>query len=77
MAGLDREFKELLISVTTVIIGFWAIVQLTSGLIWDWNGWKALEPQSYPPCEVNNFFQFTPLSKVLEITRNSRNPKEP
>ena len=59
MAGMDREFKELLISVTTVIIGFWAIVQLTSGLIWDWNGWKALEPQSYPPCEVNNFFQFT------------------
>ena len=58
MAGMDREFKELLISVTTVIIGFWAIVQLTSGLIWDWNGWKALEPQSYPPCEVNNFFQF-------------------
>ena len=37
MAGMDREFKELLISVTTVIIGFWAIVQLTSGLIWDWN----------------------------------------
>ena len=58
MAGMDREFKELLISVTTVIIGFWAIVQLTSGLIWDWNGWKVLEPQSYPPCEVNNFFQF-------------------
>ena len=58
MAGMDRDFKELLISVTTVIIGFWAIVQLTSGLIWDWNGWKVLEPQSYPPCEVNNFFQF-------------------
>ena len=59
MAGMDREFKELLISVTTVIIGFWAIVQLTSGLVWDWNGWKAIEPQSYPPCEVNNFFHFT------------------
>ena len=59
MAGMDREFKELLISVTVVIIGFWAIVQLTSGLVWDWNGWKALEPQSYPPCEVNNFIQFT------------------
>ena len=59
MAGMDRECKELLISVTTVIIGFWAIVQLTSGLVWDWNGWKAIEPQSYPPCEVNNFFHFT------------------
>ena len=59
MAGMDREFKELIISVTIVIIGFWAIVQLTSGLVWDWNGWKALEPQPYPPCEVNNFIQFT------------------
>ncbi len=59
MAAMDREFKELLISVTIVIIGFWAIVQLTSGLVWDWNGWKVLEPQSYPPCEVNNFIQFT------------------
>ncbi len=59
MAGMDREFKELLISVTVVIIGFWAIVQFTSGLVWDWNGWKVLEPQSYPPCEVNNFIQFT------------------
>ena len=59
MAGMDREFKELLISVTVVIIGFWAIVQLTSGLVWDWNGWKVVEPQSYPPCEVNNFIQFT------------------
>ena len=59
MAGMDRDFKELLISVTVVIIGFWAIVQLTSGLVWDWNGWKVVEPQSYPPCEVNNFIQFT------------------
>tara|TARA_B100001113_G_scaffold333859_1_gene312065 strand:+ start:741 stop:1610 length:870 start_codon:yes stop_codon:yes gene_type:complete len=59
MAGMDREFKELLISVTVVIIGFWAIVQFTSGLVWDWDGWKVLEPQSYPPCEVNNFIQFT------------------
>ena len=59
MAGMDREFKELLISVTVVIIGSWAIVQLTSGLVWDWNGWKVVEPQSYPPCEVNNFIQFT------------------
>ena len=59
MAAMDREFKELIISVTIVIIGFWAIVQLTSGLVWDWNGWKVLEPQSYPPCEVNNFIQFT------------------
>ena len=59
MAGMDREFKELLISVTIVIIGFWAIVQLTSGLVWDWTVWKALEPLSYPPCEVNNFIQFT------------------
>ena len=59
MAGMDREFKELLISVTVVIIGFWAIVQITSGLVWDWNGWKVVEPQSYPPCEVNNFIQFT------------------
>ena len=59
MAGMDREFKELLISVTVVIVGFWAIVQITSGLVWDWNGWKVVEPQSYPPCEVNNFIQFT------------------
>ena len=59
MAGMDRELKELLISVTAVVFGFWAIVQLTSGIVWDWTGWKVIEPQSYPPCEVNNFIQFT------------------
>ena len=59
MISVDREQKELLVSVSVLIFGFCFLVQLTSGLVWDWNGWKVIEPQSYPPCEANRFLQFT------------------
>ena len=59
MREMNRELKELLVSVSVVIIGFWFVLKLTSGLVWDWNGWSVIEPQSYPPCEANRFLQFT------------------
>ncbi len=59
MAKIDSELKELLISVTFLLFSFWIILKLTSGAVWDWNGWSVIEPQSYPPCEANRFLQFT------------------
>ena len=59
MIRINRELRELLVSVTVLILGFWIILILTSGLVWDWNGWRVIEPQSYPPCEANMFLQFT------------------
>ncbi len=59
MVTLDREQKELFVSVSVLIFGFCFLLQLTSGMVWDWNGWKVIEPQSYPPCEANSFLQFT------------------
>tara|TARA_B100000029_G_scaffold66362_2_gene59207 strand:- start:842 stop:1720 length:879 start_codon:yes stop_codon:yes gene_type:complete len=59
MREMNRELKELLVSVSVVIFGFWFALKLTSGLVWDWNGWSVIEPQSYPPCEANRFLQFT------------------
>jgi len=47
------------VSVSVLIISFWFLLKLTSGMIWDWNGWRVIEPQSYPPCEANRFLQFT------------------
>ncbi len=59
MAKIDSELRELLISVTFLLFSFWIILKLTSGAVWDWNGWSVIEPQSYPPCEANRFLQFT------------------
>tara|TARA_X000000368_G_scaffold241510_1_gene190730 strand:- start:1090 stop:1947 length:858 start_codon:yes stop_codon:yes gene_type:complete len=59
LAKIDSELKELLISVTFLLFSFWIILKLTSGAVWDWNGWSVIEPQSYPPCEANRFLQFT------------------
>ena len=59
MVKIDPEQKELLVSVSVLIISFWFLLKLTSGMIWDWNGWRVIEPQSYPPCEANRFLQFT------------------
>ena len=59
MVKIDPEQRELLLSVSVLIISFWFLLKLTSGMIWDWNGWRVIEPQSYPPCEANRFLQFT------------------
>jgi phosphonate transport system permease protein len=59
LAKIDSELRELLISVTFLLFSFWIILKLTSGAVWDWNGWSVIEPQSYPPCEANRFLQFT------------------
>ena len=59
MVKFDSELKELMVSASVVIFGFWIILKLTSGMVWDWNGWGVIEPQSYPPCEANRFLQFT------------------
>ncbi|MDP6212337.1 MAG: ABC transporter permease subunit [Candidatus Thalassarchaeaceae archaeon] len=59
MAKIDSELRELIISVTFLLFSFWIILKLTSGAVWDWNGWSVIEPQSYPPCEANRFLQFT------------------
>ena len=59
MVKIDPEQRELLLSVSVLIISFWFLLNLTSGMIWDWNGWRVIEPQSYPPCEANRFLQFT------------------
>tara|TARA_B100000959_G_scaffold279984_1_gene341043 strand:+ start:919 stop:1770 length:852 start_codon:yes stop_codon:yes gene_type:complete len=56
---IDRELRELLVSVSVLLVGFWIALKLTSGLVWDWNGWSVIEPQSYPICEENRFLQFT------------------
>ncbi len=59
MVKIDPEQRELLLSVSVLIISFWFLLKLTSGMIWDWNGWRVIEPQSYPQCEANRFLQFT------------------
>ena len=59
MPEFDRELRELLVSVSVLLVGFWIALKLTSGLVWDWNGWSVIEPQSYPICEENRFLQFT------------------
>ena len=59
MPEFDRELRELLVSVSVLLVGFWIALKLTSGLVWDWNGWGVIEPQSYPTCEANRFLQFT------------------
>ncbi len=59
LAEIDRGLRELIVSVIVLIFGFWISLKLTSGLVWDWNGWSVIEPQSYPPCEAGRFFQFT------------------
>ena len=59
MPEFDRELRELLVSVSVLLVGFWIALKLTSGLVWDWNGWSVIEPQSYPTCEANRFLQFT------------------
>ena len=59
MPEIDRELRELLVSVSVLLVGFWIALKLTSGLVWDWNGWSVIEPQSYPICEENRFLQFT------------------
>jgi phosphonate transport system permease protein len=59
LAKIDSELRELIISVTFLLFSFWIILKLTSGAVWDWNGWSVIEPQSYPPCEANRFLQFT------------------
>jgi len=59
LTKIDRDLRELIASISILLLGFWIIVKLTSGLVWDWNGWRVIEPQSYPPCEANRIFQFT------------------
>ena len=59
MARIDPELRELIVSVVVLIFSFWILLKLTSGMVWDWNGWSVIEPQSYPPCEANRFLQFT------------------
>jgi phosphonate transport system permease protein len=59
LAKIDSELRELIVSVAVLILGFLTLTMLTSGMIWDWNGWGVIEPQSYPPCEANRFLQFT------------------
>ena len=59
MLKLDSELRELIVSIFVLISTFWIILQLTSGVVWDWSGWKVIEPQSYPPCEANKFLQFS------------------
>ena len=48
-----------MVSVIVLIFSFWILLKLSSGMVWDWNGWSVIEPQSYPPCEANRFLEFT------------------
>ena len=59
LPGIDRELRELIVSVIVLLLGFWIALKITSGLVWDWSGWGVIEPQSYPPCEAGRFLQFT------------------
>ena len=59
MFKIDSELRELIVSIFVLISIFWIILQLTSGIVWDWGGWRVIEPQSYPPCEANRFLQFS------------------
>jgi len=59
LVKLDSELRELLVSIFVLISIFWILLQLTSGMVWDWDGWRVIEPQSYPPCEANKFLQFS------------------
>ena len=59
MAKIDSELRELIVSVAVLLFTFRILLELTSGMVWDWNGWSVIEPQSYPPCEANRFLQFT------------------
>ena len=59
MAKIDSELRELIVSVAVLLLTFRILLELTSGMVWDWNGWSVIEPQSYPPCEANRFLQFT------------------
>ena len=59
LAKIDSELRELIVSVAVLLLTFRILLELTSGMIWDWNGWSVIEPQSYPPCEANRFLQFT------------------
>ena len=59
LAKIDSELRELIVSVAVLLLTFRILLELTSGMVWDWNGWSVIEPQSYPPCEANRFLQFT------------------
>ncbi len=59
MFKIDSELRELIVSICVLISIFWILLQLTSGIVWDWGGWRVIEPQSYPPCEANRFLQFS------------------
>ena len=59
LTKIDSELRELIVSVAVLLLTFRILLELTSGMIWDWNGWSVIEPQSYPPCEANRFLQFT------------------
>jgi len=59
LAKIDPELRELIVSVVVLLLTFRILLELTSGMVWDWNGWSVIEPQSYPPCEANRFLQFT------------------
>ena len=59
LAKIDPELRELIVSVAVLLLTFRILLELTSGMVWDWNGWSVIEPQSYPPCEANRFLQFT------------------
>lgn len=59
MFKIDSELRELIVSIFVLISIFWILLQLTSGIVWDWGGWRVIEPQSYPPCEANRFLQFS------------------
>ena len=52
MSKIDKGLAELIISVLVLISISFLTVKLTSGILFDWNGWGVLEPQSYPPCEA-------------------------
>ena len=59
LAKIDPELRELIVSIAVLLLTFRILLELTSGMVWDWNGWSVIEPQSYPPCEANRFLQFT------------------
>ena len=59
LAKIDPELRELIVSVVVLLLTFRILLELTSGMVWDWNGGSGIEPQSYPPCEANRFLQFT------------------
>ena len=59
LVKIDSELRELIVSVAVLLLTFRILLELTSGMVWDWNGWSVIEPQSYPPCEANRFLQFT------------------